>query len=394
MSLTVPTTQTLSDTIVAQLESSFGQNIPLLPKSFSRVLAKVLAAAIVIVYKYAGFIFLQMFVAYATMRETEINGKKIRPLVEWGRLIGVGDPNPATQAEHTISVTVLNQTGSLAAGQVLTKIGSDVIYQVVAAVLLDAPSVTATVRAVSDARGGDGSGAAGNLEPGDTLSFANTPASVATDATVVAQTVTGADEEDPEDYRRRVLRRFQARPQGGAYADYEAWATEVEGIVAAYVYTGDLPGKVDVYCEATPESSGSDDGIPTEAQLDDVEENIELNEEGKATRRPAGALVEAHAVTRTAFDLTIVGLLPDTDDTRSAIEEGLDEYLRSRKPFIVGLSVLPREDRITTGALAGIAHEIAAAEGASITNVITTPSQLSYSLDHGELAKLGTPTWE
>ncbi len=82
----VPTTAALRDTIVAQIAGSISQTIPLLPKAFTRVLAAVLAAAIVIVYKYASWQFLQLFVAHATDKETEINGKKIRPLVEWGRL--------------------------------------------------------------------------------------------------------------------------------------------------------------------------------------------------------------------------------------------------------------------------------------------------------------------
>jgi uncharacterized phage protein gp47/JayE len=394
VSLTTPTTQALSDTIVAQLEASFSQSIPLLPKSFSRVLAKVIAGAIVVDYKYAGFSLLQQFVAHATMRETEVNGKKIRPLVELGKMIGVGEPESSTQAEHTIAVTVLNQTGSLPKDSLLVRSESGVIFTITAAVPLDAVTVNATMRAVSDSSGGDGSGTIGNLEPGDIVSFANTPANVATDATVVSTTVTGADAEYQEVYRQRVLRRRQRPPQGGAYADYQAWAEEVEGIVAAYPYTGDNPGEVDIYCEADEVSSGSEDGIPTEAQLEDVAESIELNSEGKATRRPVGAAINVLPITRTAFDLTIVGLLPDDPDTRAAIEEGLDEYLRARKPFIVGLSTLPREDRITTGTLGGVAHEIAAAEGASITDIVTTPNPLSHSLEHGELSKLGVVTWE
>lgn len=394
MALQVPTTQTLSETIVAQLESAFSQSIPLLPKSFSRVLAKVVAGAIVLDYKYTGFMLLQMFVAHATMRETEVNGKKIRPLVELGRQIGVGDPQPATQAEHVIAVTVLNQVDDLPAGTTLVRTESGVIYQTIASEALDDPTVNPTMRAVSDSDGGDGSGSIGNLEPGDIITFANTPPQVASEATVVSTTVQGADAESEDEYRQRVLDRLRRRPQGGAYADYFAWATEVEGIADAFPYTSDNPGEVDIYIEATPESSGSEDGVPTEAQLTDVFNNINLDQEGKATRRPAGAAINVLPITRTAFDVTIVGLLPDTPETRDAVEEGLDEYLRTRKPFIEGLSTLPREDRITTGALAGIAHEIAAADGASITNLITSPVLLSHSLEHGELAKLGTPTWE
>jgi uncharacterized phage protein gp47/JayE len=307
-------------------------------------------------------------------------------------MLGVGDPNPATQAEHTVAVPVLNQSGSLAIGSTLVRTETQVVYQTIAAVALTASTVNVTMRAVSGPDGTDGSGAIGNLEPGDIVSFANTPANVATEATVVAQTLTGEDAESEDAYRARVLRRTQARPQGGAYADYEAWATEVEGIAAAYVYTSDNPGEVDIYIEATQESSGSEDGIPTSAQVDEVVDNINLDLEGKATRRPAGAAINVSAITRTGFSVTITGLLPDTDDTRNAIEEGIDEYLRARRPFIVGLSVLPREDRVTTGAIAGIAHEIAAAEGASITDVEMTPGP-SYTLEHGELAKLASTVW-
>ncbi len=394
MSLTTPTTQSLSDTIVAQLESAFGQSIPLLPKSVLRVMAKVFAAAVVIDYKYASFSLLQMFAQHATIRETEVNGKIIRPLVLIGELLGVGQPENATQAEHTMAVTVLSQVGDLPMGTQLVRSETQVIYVTTATVPLDAAIINVTVRASSDSDGGDGSGTIGNLEVDDELAFANTPPGVGSVATVVATTVTGADAEETEVYRARVVRRRQRPPQGGAYADYQIWAEEVEGIIAAYPYTGTLPGEVDVYCEADEASSGSEDGVPTVAQLDDVFESIELNLDGKATRRPIGAAINTLPITRTGFDVTIIGLLPDTPETRDAIEEGLDEYLRARKPYIVGLSVLPREDRITSGALAGIAHDIAASEGASITNLTTTPNPLSYSLDPGELAKLGTPTWE
>ena len=92
MSLTTPTTKQISDNIISQIEATISQSVPLLPKAFIRVLAKALAGVVTILYKYAGFIFLQMFVRYASFSETTINGKTLTPLVEWGRLIGVGDP--------------------------------------------------------------------------------------------------------------------------------------------------------------------------------------------------------------------------------------------------------------------------------------------------------------
>ena len=106
MALAVPTTASINATIIAQLEASLSQTIPLLPKAFSRVLSKALAGVFILVYKYAGFMFLQLFVAFAQNRDTEINGTTVNPLQAWGVLIGVGLPDAATHAELVISVTV------------------------------------------------------------------------------------------------------------------------------------------------------------------------------------------------------------------------------------------------------------------------------------------------
>ena len=111
MSLVTPTTKDISDNIIAQLEASLNQTIPLLPKSFTRVLAKAMAAVFVLLYKYGGFIFLQIFVQTASNVDTEINGKTVNPLIEWGRLIGVGDPTPATSAQLLVDINVETQTG-------------------------------------------------------------------------------------------------------------------------------------------------------------------------------------------------------------------------------------------------------------------------------------------
>ena len=96
MALDIPTTAELTATMVSQIESAISQTIPLLPKSFTRVLAKARAGIDVQLYRYAGFIWLQEYVKHATMEECTINGKRVRPLVEWGNLIGLGEPDYGT----------------------------------------------------------------------------------------------------------------------------------------------------------------------------------------------------------------------------------------------------------------------------------------------------------
>lgn len=393
MTIDTPTTKELSDNIVAQLEAAISQTIPLLPKAFNRVLAKALAGVFIILYKYGGYILLQMFVQSASAKDTTILGVTINPLKFWGRLIGVGDPVAATNAELTIDITVENQTGSLDSGSQLIGLTKGVTYITIGSVLLNAATVSATIRAVSDQAGGGGKGVIGNLDPGTTVSFANPLPNVARVATVTAQTVTGADAESTEAYRQRIIDRFQKRPQGGAYADYEQWGEEAAGIINVYPYTGD-PGEVDVYSEATPESSGDPDGIPTAAQLQAVLDLINLDENGIATRRNANAFVNSYPITRTSFDVEVTGIsgVSDLAKVQADVTTALEEYFLSVEPFIAGLSVPPRRDQITRTRVSAIVEDIVTAANGTFTsaNFFTTGSPVAlqeYFLGEGEKAK-------
>jgi uncharacterized phage protein gp47/JayE len=395
MALAAPTTQELADDIIAQLEASISQTIPILPKSFSRVLAKVLAGAVVLVYKYAGFLLLQLFVAHASFRETTVLGKVIIPLVELGRLFGVGDPIAGTRAELVIDVTVTNQIGTLPSGSQLLRSDTGVIYLTKAAVALDAATVQVTVVASSDPDENGGAGTIGNLDPGDILSFANPLDNVARDAVVDSQAVTGADAETEAAYRQRIIDRVQARPQGGAYSDYRVWAKTVPGIVSVYPYTSPSPGEVDVYVEATEASSGDPDGIPTGAQITAVFDAIQLDTGGLASRRPVGAAVNVYGITRLAFDVEVTGLSIDASleaEVKAAISSGIDEYLRTREPYIIGLSVLPRRDRVTVAAVGGIVNGIVEVAGGTVVSVALELGAIpiaGYTLGDGEKAKGG-----
>lgn len=397
MSLQTPTTKGISDNIIAQLEASLNQSIPLLPKSFLRVLSKALAGVFVLLYKYGGFMFLQIFVRTASANETIVNGRALTPLIEWGRLIGVGDLAAATQAELLINITVEDQTGTLPSGSQLVNTDNGVTYITIGAVLLNAPVVQVTVRAVSDQAGGGGAGAIGNLDPGATVSFANPLANVARNTTVASQVVTGSDAESTEAYRQRVIDRFQKRPQGGAYADYELWGEEPAGIINVYPYTSDCPGQVDVYVEATPESSGDPDGVPTPSQLQDVLNSIELDRNGLASRRPANALVNTFPIIRIGFDIRITGLIVDNlAEVQATITAAVEEYFLDREPFIEGLSILPRRDRITRSAVGGVVDDIVSAAGGIFSSVIVTQNNINvelYSLGIGEKAKAATVTF-
>ena len=231
------------------------------------------------------------------------------------------------------------------------------------------------------------------------LQFASKPAAVAQNAIVAGTTVEGAEAELETVYRERVKLRFRRRPQGGAYADYQQWGTGVAGVRAVFPYTG-APGEVDVFVEGV-----DGDGVPSGALLLAVLAAINFDPDefpsptGKANRRPANAAVNVLAIVRSEFDVEIAGLETngsvDEDTVLAEMTEGLDEFFRARAPFIVGLSSLPRLDRVTQGAVAGVVNEIAEANGASVATVVLRrigASIQQYTLEHGELAKLGTLT--
>ncbi|MEO8902208.1 MAG: hypothetical protein ABI488_10020 [Polyangiaceae bacterium] len=165
------------------------------------------------------------------------------------------------------------------------------------------------------------------------------------------------------------------------------------GVINVYPYKG-FPGEVDVYVEATIDSSGSADGIPTNAQLTAVLAAIERIDPvtGIATRRPVNAAVNTLPIFRTGFSV-LVASLDGVDPTvaQPAIQAGVDEYLRSLEPFILGLSVLPRKDRVTQANVAAVVDGIVSAQGGTVANVTLRENGqpiIARSLVAGEKAKL------
>lgn len=391
MATQTPTTQELSASIVGAIEAQIGQSVPLLPKAFIRVLAKILAATFITLYKYIGFIGLQLFVRTASGTPTTINGKAVTPLTEWGRLIGLGDPLKATAAELSVDITVENQTGALPSGSQLLGATNGVTYLTLGPVLLNAPVVSVVVRASADPNGAGGVGQIGNLTPGSVLNFANPLPNVARVAVVTAQNVTGADAETIDSYRQRVVDRFQRRPQGGAYADYAIWGGGVPGVANVYPYTGS-PGEVDVYVESATET----DGIPTPAQMTAVFNAIELDVTGLASRRPANAYVNVLPIRRTSFSVTVVGVAGnDLATLQNSITNAITGYFLQAEPYIVGLNVPPRTDRLSKTELLGLVNDLVKAADGSFTDVTMRltgiPDGLSvYILGVGEKAKAGS----
>jgi len=75
---------------------------------------------------------------------------------------------------------------------------------------------------------------------------------------------------------------------------------------------------------------------------------------------------------------------------QASITAAIEEYFLEREPFISGLSVLPRRDRITESAIAGTTEDIVSAAGGIFTSLVVKEGSTPFTLrtlDKGEKAK-------
>ena len=414
------TAKEISDAIITQLESSLNTVIPLLPKSFIRTVAKALGGVFVLLYQYAGFILLQLFVKTASNKPMTVGGITITPLAMWGALVDIYQ-KLGQQAEYTVSITVITQTGVIQSGERIVNPATEMIYVVVGDVALDAPEVYASIRATEV-------GELGNVDVGTTLQFVSPPSTVEKAVEVTAELADGVDEEDTEPFRQRVLERYAARPQGGAYADYRDWAQEVVGVKRAFPYSGwqldphpespapyEGSGEVFVFIESEADPDGVPDPLagstgrpPGGALLTEVFDYLEANEAGLANRRNICAYIRVYPIRprtwswttggRTVFDIEVFGLtaVEDVETTKTAIEEALADYFDTREPYITGLAIPPRKDVITKMTVGGVVGQVAAAYGGAVLDVEMEAEgsvETIWYLQEGEMVKLGTVTW-
>jgi uncharacterized phage protein gp47/JayE len=182
----------------------------------------------------------------------------------------------------------------------------------------------------------------------------------------------GADQEDLESYRLRILARIQKPPHGGAAHDYEAWALSVEGVTRVWVTPGAMglgTVSVRVAMDAIREN-----GIPTEADLEAVRAVM-------AENRPVTADVYVPALVAGPVDVTIRGLTPDTPEVRARVAENLR-------------GMLLREGGPTGGMLrlSWFWNAVSQASGEDAHDIVEPAASLALPVGH--LPILGTLTFE
>lgn len=151
-------------------------------------------------------------------------------LARWGNILGIVR-HGATAAAGAVRFS--GADGSIVpAGSELRRSDGAIVATTEQATIV-AGAAIAPVRAVI-------AGLAGNTEEDVALATLAALPGVAAKCFVEAALTGGADLEDLESWRQRILFRLQEPPQGGAAIDYWRWAREVPGVTRAWVYPKEL----------------------------------------------------------------------------------------------------------------------------------------------------------
>ena len=184
-------------------------------------------------------------------------------------------------------------------------------------------------------------GSEGTLAVDDELQLTTTVADLDGTATVTAVNVTGADEEELDDWRDAIIHKAAFPPDIGTAAWFYYQALTVDGITRAYPYCDqDYPGRVIIYAV----DDDNDNGTPSEGQLenivsvfDDASKNI-LWAYGTLPNGEDRLVALASPVA--TYILTIINGTPSlSDNMKTLIEDAIATYAYTRDPYIEGLSI-------------------------------------------------------
>jgi hypothetical protein len=388
MAFVTDTIQQAFDKTLAFIESKINQESPAADKAYNRVLAAFMS------------LLFGSLLKFATDRAKEV--LTISASITGLTVIGQGRNITRKPAESTVlTFTVPATTGTVIETTVIYKGDNGVRYQPDAQVTAVAGVATITATALT-------AGAVGNLNIGDTVQADRVVPGATQTGTITVVNTTGADIEDVEDYRRRLLADERTEGGGSNSADYRRWSEETSGVERGFPYSGNPtylqggggsinPGERTIFIKA--QSSIDVDGVAPQSLLDDAEDNIRTDPDTGLAREVLGCDGEAtrwvESIYNTTFFVLIIGLDVSVDveaQVKADIETALKAYFRSVEPFISGLDFIEdKNDKITVPSVSKVVEDVVSAAGGSFQSASFNTgagSLPSYSPEPGELTKL------
>lgn len=350
MSVTRPTLKNLVEMRQADIQARFPGDGVYRRKSVLGALARVMAGGEHGLYGYLDNVALQLLP----------DSCNAETLLRWAADYGL-TLIPAQPAAGLIEVTGLDGAQLDITDRWQSATG--VVYTVAEAVTLD--GTTAEVALIAES-----AGLAGNLDAGATVTLVNPVAGIEGSAVVIGDGLNGGAEiEDVEALRVRLLERLRKPAQGGAASDYETWARDAyPAIEKVWVSDEQGPGYVLVRFIVSDAAGGP---IPSPTIVDTVDAYLQA-------MRPVTARATAVAPVAGVQDFSIQ-LTPDTPSVRAAVTEALTDLLR-------------REGEPSgTILLSHIREAISTAAGETDHDLVSPTANVTYAT--GVYPVMGAITW-
>lgn len=339
-------------TLITQAETDLGARLggPVLRQSALAALARVQSAGVHGLYGYQQWQARQIL---PDMSDPEI-------LERQAGMYGLTylDAQPATGA-----LWVTGSVGALIEAGTQWQDASGTVLEADVDVTLTGTETTVAVTAVEP-------GVAGNVAAGVAVTLISPVVGVQASAVVAVPGLSGgAERETLESLRERLLLRLRQPPQGGAKADYIAWAQAAHPDVDRVWVTEELgPGTVSVRFSAKEAAGGP---IPAAGLVAAVDDYI-------ATVRPVCAEVYVLAPEAAPVNFSIQ-LSPNTAAVRAAVDTALRDLIR--REAVPGGTLLISHIREAISSAAGENdHTLTVPAGNVVTGV-------------GQLPVMGTITW-
>lgn len=350
MAFTRPTLQELIERIEADMVSRLELPGSLLRRSLAKVIARVIAGAAHLLHGHLEFISKQIF---PDVSEAEFLDRQ-------ASIYGI-NRKAATFATGDLTFSGVDGT-EIPEGTVLQR-ADGTQYETTDDGTV--ASGTATVPCTASLAGEDG-----NTDEGTEMSLTAPIEGITATATVASGGLDGgADEEEDEDLRTRLLERLQNPPQGGSATDYEQWALAVSGVTRAWVYSNYTGlGTVGVTFVLDDDESSI---IPDSGKVTEVQDYIDA-------RRPVTADVTVFAPIADTINFTI-SVTPNTTAVKAAVEEQLRDLIRRKGA------------PSSTIYLSEINEAVSLAEG-EVDHEVTVPSG-DVTVVSGHVPVMGTITW-
>jgi len=389
MAFQTQTVQELFDSSLAFIESKIGQETPTADKAYNRILAGLLSMLLSILLKFA------------TDKAKEV--LTISASIVGLRVIGQGRNITEKEAVSAVIVfTVPATTGTIIDTSVIyTADDTGVIYHPDAQVT--AVAGVATITATAETQG-----VVGNLSVGQTLKADREISGAEQTGTVAGSVTTGAEAEEVEAYRQRLLDDERTEGGGSDSADYRKNSEKTPGVFRSFPYTGNPtflqtavgainPGERTVFIKA--DASIDVDGVAPQSLLDSARDYIQYDQDTGLANEALGcdgdSTLWVESIYNTTFFVVISTLDVPVDleaQVKTDIETALKTYFRTVVQFISGLDFIgDKNDTITTGTVSKVIQDIISAAGGSFLSVAFNTGAGSipqYSPGAGELVKL------